>query len=730
MSEVVLNSLEPIGLLAAKCLATDTEIQVSEIAPEEAWGHELRIQLDRELLLATIPADGSSPWTVERNVEPVVGGSGAALHAVGTEIKLVLTAAQVGQSTGGAVASVFGRTGAVEAESGDYSYGMISGLGSAATQSTAAFDAAGAAQAALEAAEAAVAAERTRAEGIEAVLAPLAGATFTGPVVVPVPTVPGSAINKQWFEEHSSGGSATLPFVSVKAAPYEAKGNGRRGVDGAIEASTKVFSSTSYTFTSEDVGKVLSIQGANNNSSGVLCTRISSVSEGKAHVESEAKVTVTGKEWTIASDDTAAINAAVAAVAPTGGIVFFPAGIYGVKAAISVPGGVTLVGTGVDYTNPAGEVVAEVPIATPPERGSILVCIYESKNGSVGAVVELGTSAESASVKSGGVGAAMRSLIVDANNYAVAAVRTRARRNEVILSQCWRGSSYALQISGQNGYVIGGVIGNENKGSPLYVTGADTHVFMAQIRQGGVAQVESYGNEDLQIVGCHIFGGFNGSLTGTTGHDIYIHGTASKINIIGNTMDGTNGDHVRIQPEEGKTIQQVNFVGNMGWQVAAIGDYWCNILAEATSSVVHYVNVVANTTYGGNGDWKAFTNIVTNGTTNVTNVASAFNQGSGVEKIYEGVRPEILYGCSFRNSSGAVRRSEQSGVETFTGNGAATTFTIPHALGQEPRTARVSPRSQAALNCWATTTTSGVVVNFAAAPASAAEVKVDWEAAL
>jgi hypothetical protein len=73
---------------------------------------------------------------------------------------------------GGSVTTVFGRDGAVTAENGDYSAGQITGLGSAATQPSSAFDAAGSASAAQAAAEsfatAAVAVETTRAEAAEA----------------------------------------------------------------------------------------------------------------------------------------------------------------------------------------------------------------------------------------------------------------------------------------------------------------------------------------------------------------------------------------------------------------------------------------------------------------------------------------------------------------------------------------------------------------------------------
>lgn len=76
------------------------------------------------------------------------------------------------QTFSGGVSSVFGRSGAVTAQSGDYSYSQITGLGSAATQSSSAFDAAGSATTAQNNAESfatsAVNTETARAQAAEA----------------------------------------------------------------------------------------------------------------------------------------------------------------------------------------------------------------------------------------------------------------------------------------------------------------------------------------------------------------------------------------------------------------------------------------------------------------------------------------------------------------------------------------------------------------------------------
>jgi hypothetical protein len=92
MAEVLVNSAEALAGLTAKVSASATSLPVNRAAPEALWGAEFRVRVDDELMLVTATgADGASPWTVERNVEPMVGGSGAAAHASGAKVSAEMT---------------------------------------------------------------------------------------------------------------------------------------------------------------------------------------------------------------------------------------------------------------------------------------------------------------------------------------------------------------------------------------------------------------------------------------------------------------------------------------------------------------------------------------------------------------------------------------------------------------------------------------------------------------
>lgn len=96
MSDGQVNALEALATLTGKVSAAATSLEVSKAAPEALRGKTFRVLIDRELMLVTATAaEGASPWTVERNVESVVGGSGAGEHAAGAEIRQMLTAASV-----------------------------------------------------------------------------------------------------------------------------------------------------------------------------------------------------------------------------------------------------------------------------------------------------------------------------------------------------------------------------------------------------------------------------------------------------------------------------------------------------------------------------------------------------------------------------------------------------------------------------------------------------------
>lgn len=119
-------------------------------------------------------------------------------------------------STGGgsgAISSVFGRTGAVVAVSGDYSVGEVTGaapLASPALTGTPTAPTATPGDSTTKIATdafvtAAVAVETTRAEAAETLLAPLASAALTGSPTAPTPSGPTGIANKAYVDSTSQG---------------------------------------------------------------------------------------------------------------------------------------------------------------------------------------------------------------------------------------------------------------------------------------------------------------------------------------------------------------------------------------------------------------------------------------------------------------------------------------------------------------------------------------------
>ena len=176
----------------------------------------------------------------------------------------------------------------------------------------------------------------------------------------PVPGVTspwGSALIEWLNVGHNADGTikGTIQGISVKDTPFSAKGDGRSntnsGQDGAITSGLKVLTSPHTAFASSDVGKLVCVYGA-GASGGDLYTTIASVqSSSVATLTLAAGTTVSNAQVVVASDDTAAFNAAYAAVAllfiqmqasggsKTGTIpsVFIPSGLYGLSGTI-LPG--------------------------------------------------------------------------------------------------------------------------------------------------------------------------------------------------------------------------------------------------------------------------------------------------------------------------------------------------------------------------------------------------------
>lgn len=112
-------------MAAAVTSTTATTITTAAAAPTALQGSgQFRIVVDSEIMIVTAGATGTS-WTVTRGAE----GSTAATHLSGVSVYHDLTAGALTNllSTAGPVSSVFGRTGAVTAASGDYTVSEVTG---------------------------------------------------------------------------------------------------------------------------------------------------------------------------------------------------------------------------------------------------------------------------------------------------------------------------------------------------------------------------------------------------------------------------------------------------------------------------------------------------------------------------------------------------------------------------------------------------------------------------
>jgi hypothetical protein len=169
----------------------------------------------------TVPAAPTSPPLGQQNVTWQTDGSGNISGYVDIPTAVI------------PVTSVFTRTGAVVATSGDYTVAQVTGAAplasptftgtvSGITASMVGADASGAAATAQSTAEtfatAAVATEMTRATTAEALLAPLASPTFTGTVVLPS----GQALIAPVLGTPASGtltNCTGLPYAALTGAP-------------------------------------------------------------------------------------------------------------------------------------------------------------------------------------------------------------------------------------------------------------------------------------------------------------------------------------------------------------------------------------------------------------------------------------------------------------------------------------------------------------------------------
>ena len=172
--------------------------------------------------------------------------------------------------------------------------------------------------------------------------------------------------------------------LNVKA--YGARGDFIRDEDGAITSSDNTFTSANAAFTSDDVGKLIYINGA-GAAGAVLSTTIASyTSSTEVELTDAASTTVSGAVYYYATDDTTEIQAAIDFVFNAGGgELFFPKSSYLFSSTLTVGQRVFMVGEGGffknQYTNDEFEAGGSALIMAPGSNANGIRFRYDAAAG-------------------------------------------------------------------------------------------------------------------------------------------------------------------------------------------------------------------------------------------------------------------------------------------------------------------------------------------------------------
>lgn len=429
------------------------------------------------------------------------------------------------------------------------------------------------------------------------------------------------------------------------------------------------------------------------------------------------------------TDNTAAFNAALALLAPTGGKLFFPPGVYVINGVTNaVPGGIWLVGTGFDYHTPSSS-------SDKPRLMSVI-----RAGAAMARLIQLGVSATAST--SGTTGASIQDLVVDGDNLAQTTVKTAGRRNYLINSQVYNGTVNALWIAGQNTHVKGGVYAQADTGDVIYVQGYyDNKIWDAQIRQPGPtgAAIHAKGVAQTDIQRNHMWAGAN-AVAAAAKALIWLEGDSSTGNgvtntlISDNTIEGVLGPEILLDGGGAPAgVRGAVITGNRFYQndnmpsdnlypvVAAIGTSFSSL------SFIGNIFNGASATFR----YKSILDIAAT-VTSCTRVSIIGNSGLYVAALLSGSTPpnQIYQRGNQINNGTNNQRSDNYGKATLNGTGAQTVFTIPHFLAASPTSARVTPGSAAAaVPFYITPDAVNISVTFTTAPAAGTgNVILHWSA--
>jgi hypothetical protein len=420
------------------------------------------------------------------------------------------------------------------------------------------------------------------------------------------------------------------------------------------------------------------------------------------------------------TDCTGAWNSAMSSLDGVGGELIVPAGTYVMNGATSVvPGGVTVVGTGISYSD---------PVEAAPARASVI-----RAGASMTRLIELGRNPTTSHAAD--TGASLRNLIVDGHDLATTCVKTAGRRNYIRDCQVYWGASQAVWFAGQNSYLTGGVVAQHDTGDCVLVDSYYDHkIFDAQIRQPGTtgACVRVKNTGDITIRGNHMWTGGNG-VPATAAGLIVVEGGSDTIGIYGNILEGIEGPEIFLNANT-NDVYHVNIVGNQFFNNTSSTDNAYPVIAAGSgaSHGVWAVNVESNVVKSFAGHrYKAFIT-GTSAMSNTSNWLVNGNVAFGVVFHLSGsanfpTRPR--YGENQMHDGTTFKPTRSGGQATFSGTGLATTFDIVPGLMGTPTDFSVTPSSSAAVGGYAAVNGNNIRVTFPVAPASGTNnVVFNWTA--
>lgn len=200
--------------------------------------------------------------------------------------------------------------------------------------------------------------------------------------------VGGTSKSINWESLQQISGIDQSVVFNVKQ--YGAKGDGILLFDGTITTGTDDFTSASATFTSADVGKVITIRGGGGSNIDLTTTISAYVDAHSVTLTDNASATVSSDNFTYGTDDTTALRAAMTAIGTNSTIgksatLFFPEGTYIVNGAFDQSNSSQIAFPLNAFANPQTSIKIKGSTAPSPNEiannGSI---IFGTRNGASG----------------------------------------------------------------------------------------------------------------------------------------------------------------------------------------------------------------------------------------------------------------------------------------------------------------------------------------------------------